>query len=100
MVMTDEQRYSAVLKELGEVLQSKNTTISYQKWQIDQLEERLAEAEKQMADDAKSIAVLNAERDCALHELEVTAKRLAQAHAKIDALKEIKQLKGSSNNGK
>lgn len=51
MFMTDEQRYSAVLKELGEVLQSKNTTISCQKWQIDQLTEKLeaAEAERDAA---------------------------------------------------
>lgn len=88
MHMTDEQRYSAVLKELGEVLQSKNTTISCLQWEIDQLKEKLAEAEKQMADDAKNIAVLNAERDCVLHELEVAEKRLGQAHDKIDALEE------------
>ena len=43
--MTDEQRYNAVLKELGEVLQEKNTTISCQSWQIDQLKEKLAAAE-------------------------------------------------------
>lgn len=45
--MTDEQKYNAVLKELGEMLQSKNTTISCQKWQIDQLKEKLAAAEKE-----------------------------------------------------
>lgn len=45
MLMTDEQRYSAVLKELGEVLQEKNTTISCQKWQIDNLKEKLEAAE-------------------------------------------------------
>lgn len=73
MFMTDEQKYSAVLKELGEVLQNKNTTISCQRWQIDELTAKLTAAEN--------------ERDCALHELEVAEKRLAQAHAKIDALK-------------
>lgn len=46
MIMTDEQKYSAVLKELGEVLQNKNTTISCQSWEIDQLKEKLAAAEK------------------------------------------------------
>lgn len=45
MKMTDEQRYSAVLKELGEVLASKNTTISCQSWQIDELKAKLAAAE-------------------------------------------------------
>lgn len=44
MHMTDEQRYSAVIKELGEVLQEKNTTISCQAWQIDELKEKLEEA--------------------------------------------------------
>lgn len=43
--MTDEQKYSAVLKALGEVLTSKDTTISCQSWEIDQLKEKLAAAE-------------------------------------------------------
>lgn len=45
MYMTDEQKYNAVLKELGKVLQDKNTTISCQRWQIDELKEKLAAAE-------------------------------------------------------
>ncbi len=73
MIMTDEQRYSAVLKELGEVLQEKNTTISCQKWQIDGLKEKLKEAEEK--------------RDLALTELEIMAGRLAQAQAEIEVLK-------------
>lgn len=51
--MTDEQRYDAVLKELGEVLQCKNTTIRCQSWQIDNLKEALAAAEKER-DEARS----------------------------------------------
>lgn len=46
-MMNDEQRYNAVLKELGEVLQSKNTTICCQQWQIDNLKGKLAAAEKE-----------------------------------------------------
>ena len=46
MYMTDEQKYNAVLKELGEQLQNKNTTISCQKLQIDQLKEKLADASR------------------------------------------------------
>jgi FtsZ-binding cell division protein ZapB len=68
MIMTDEQRYSAVIKELGEVLQHKNTTISCQKWQIDQLKEKLAAAEEErdfakekLADASKAIDILQAE---------------------------------------
>lgn len=55
MYMTDEQKYNAVLKELGELLQSKNTTISCQKWQIDELKEKLAAAE---AENAEAINVI------------------------------------------
>ena len=65
MHMTDEQRYSAVLKELGELLQSKNTTISCQQWQIDELKEKLEAAEverdfakEKLADAGIKIAVL------------------------------------------
>ena len=47
MIMTNEQKYSAVLEGLGELLQSKNTTISCQQWQIDQLKEKLEAAEKE-----------------------------------------------------
>lgn len=71
--MTDEQRYSALLKQIGEVLQEKNTTISCQKWQIEELKEKLEAAEE--------------ERDFA-------KERLAAAHAAIDALREeIEEMK-------
>ena len=74
--MTDEQRYSAVLKELGEVLQEKNTTISCLRWQIDELKAKLAEAEK--------------ERDFA-------KEKLADASNAIDLLQaEVKELKGGA----
>lgn len=74
--MTDEQRYSAVLKELGEVLQHKNTTISCQKWQIDSLKEKLEAAEE--------------ERDFA-------KEKLADASIAINLLQEeIKGLKGGA----
>lgn len=56
MRMTDEQRYAAVLKELGEVLQSKNTTISCQSWQIDELKAKLEAAEKERD---KAVTALN-----------------------------------------
>ena len=74
LAMTDEQRYSAVLKELGEVLQDKNTTISCQRWQIDELTAKLAAAEE--------------ERDLA-------KEKLADASRSIDILlADIKELKG------
>ena len=74
--MTDEQRYSAVLKELGAALQEKNTTISCQKWEIDQLKEKLEAAE--------------AERDLA-------KEKLADASRSIDILlADIKELKGGA----
>ena len=61
--MTDEQKYNAVLKELGELLQSKNTTISCQRWQIDQLKEQLAAAEEEIKADGKQILELIAENN-------------------------------------
>jgi chromosome segregation ATPase len=74
--MTDEQRYSAVLKELGEVLQEKNTTIRCQKWQIDQLKEKLEAAEK---------------------ECDFAKEKLADAGVKISILlEEVEQLKGGA----
>jgi chromosome segregation ATPase len=76
MDMTDEQKYSVVIKELGELLQIKNTTISCQSWQIDQLKEKLAAAEE--------------ERDFA-------KKKLADADRSINMLLEdIKELKGGA----
>lgn len=76
MYMTDEQKYSAVIKELGEMLQSKNTTISCQQWQIDELKEKLAAAEE--------------ERDFA-------KEKLADAGIKIAVLlDEVEKLKGGA----
>ncbi len=66
--MTAEQKYDAVLKELGAVLQEKNTTISCQSWQIDQLKEKLAAAEAErdelkavVADDMQRLAAAGIE---------------------------------------
>ena len=47
--MTDEQKYSEVLKELGELLSQKNTKIFLQQCEIESLREKLAEAEKELA---------------------------------------------------
>lgn len=71
--MTDEQKYSAVLKELGEVLQNKNTTISCQSWEIDQLKEKLAVAEKT--------------RDAAIKHAISLDEQLLDAEAEIEKLK-------------
>ena len=76
MEMTDEQRYSAVLKELGEVLQDKSTTINCQRWQIEELKAKLEKAE---------------------HERDFAKEKLADADRAINILLEdIKQLKGGA----
>ena len=76
MYMTTEQKYSEVLKELGELLANKNCTISTQKWQIEELTAKLAAAEE--------------ERDFA-------KEKLADASIKISILlEEVKQLKGGA----
>ncbi len=66
--MTDTQKYSVLLKELGELLENKNMTISYQKWQIEQLKEKLVAAEEErdlakekLADASRSIDILLAD---------------------------------------
>jgi hypothetical protein len=69
MYMTDEQKYNAVLKELGELLQGKNTTISCQKWQIDELKEKLKAAEKERDEWHNGWRIAADQRDDALIEL-------------------------------
>lgn len=76
MGMTDEQRYSALLKELGELLENKNATIICQRIQIEQLKEKLEAAE---------------------HERDFAKEKLADADRAINILLEdIKQLKGGA----
>lgn len=73
VTMTDEQKYDAVLKELGAVLAEKNTTISCQKWQIDELKEKLEAAEAELREDTKAFdaimkkAIANNEHIAALY---------------------------------
>ena len=74
--MTSEQKYAELLRELGALLADKNATISNQRWQIDQLKEKLAAAEE--------------ERDFA-------KEKLADASIAIDLLQdEVKKLKGGA----
>ena len=47
--MTDEQRYSAVLKALGELLEENKNMIAMQRWQIEDLQEKLKRAEEKLA---------------------------------------------------
>ena len=83
MVMTAEQKYAAVLQELGEVLQQKNTTISTQKWQIVKLEEKLKQAE--------------VERDEAVYDAKKFEELLKEADVLIQLLNEqIEELKGGA----
>ena len=49
-MLTDEQKYAAVLKELGDTLAQKNTQLCCQKWQIDNLKGKLAAAEQERDD--------------------------------------------------
>ena len=83
MVMTAEQKYAAVLQELGEVLQQKNTTISTQKWQIVNLEEKLKQAE--------------VERDEAVYNAKQFEELLKEADVLIQLLNEqLEELKGGA----
>lgn len=71
--MTDEQRYSAVLRELGEVLQEKNTTICCLRWQIDELEAKLEHVKRERDEATKHAAALD--------------EKLLAAECEIDELK-------------
>ena len=46
--MTDEQRYSAVLKSLGELLEAQRDTINIQEYRIEELLKKLETAEKKL----------------------------------------------------
>lgn len=74
LIMTEEQKYNAVIKELGEVLQNKNTTISCQKWKIEQLKEKLKSVE--------------AERDAATAHAKELDMMLLDAKCEIERLKD------------
>lgn len=99
MQMTDEQKYSAVLKELGELLQSKNTTISVQRWQIDELKAKLEAAEKErdeaMAKNAsEKVLLLDNEAINALRNVNTTLLECYNrmvSHGDCDAYVEILQ---------
>ena len=46
--MTDEQRYNAVLKSLGELLEAQRDTINIQGYRIEELLKKLETAEKKL----------------------------------------------------
>lgn len=48
--MTNEEKYTELLKELAELLKSKNDKITLQEWEINSLKNKLAGAEKQIND--------------------------------------------------
>ena len=48
--MTDEQRYNAVLKSLGELLEAQRDTINIQEYRIEELMKKLETAEKKLAE--------------------------------------------------
>ena len=48
--MTDEQRYNAVLKSLGELLEAQRDTINIQEYRIEELLKKLETAEKKLAE--------------------------------------------------
>lgn len=51
--MTDMEKYTELLKEIGELLSQKNTKIFCQEMRINQLEEALKAAEAELAEARK-----------------------------------------------
>lgn len=48
--MTNEEKYNELLKELAELIKSKNDKIAFQSYVIDDLQNKLADAEKTIND--------------------------------------------------
>lgn len=48
--MTNEEKYNELLKELAELIKSKNDKIAFQSYVIEDLQNKLAGAEKQIND--------------------------------------------------
>lgn len=61
--MTDEQRYNAVLKSLGELLEAQMDTINIQTFQITDLKQKLATAEKKLAEIEMLSCKMNATKE-------------------------------------
>lgn len=48
MAMTNEQKYNALMLEIGELLRTKNTDISVKTWTIESLTKKLERAEERI----------------------------------------------------
>ena len=51
--MTENEKYTAVMLELGEILKTKNHRIEVLEWQVQDLEKKLAEAEAHLIERKK-----------------------------------------------
>ena len=61
--MTDEQRYSAVLKSLGELLEAQRDTINIQEYRIEELLKKLETAEKKLKEIESLYCNMNAGKE-------------------------------------
>lgn len=61
--MTDEQRYSAVLKSLGELLEAQRDTINIQEYRIEELVKKLETAEKKLKEIESLYCNMNAVKE-------------------------------------
>ena len=61
--MTDEQRYSAVLKSLGELLEAQRDTINIQEYRIGELVKKLETAEKKLKEIESLYCNMNAVKE-------------------------------------
>lgn len=50
MEMSSREKYSALLEELSELLERKNTEIEFNKYLVAQLQEKLSAAEREIAE--------------------------------------------------
>ena len=61
--MTDEQRYSAVIKSLGEIIEAQRDTINIQEYRIEELLKKLETAEKKLKEIEALYYNLNAAKE-------------------------------------
>ena len=61
--MTDEQRYNAVLKSIGELLGAQRDTINIQEYRIEELLKKLETAEQKLAEIETPSCKMNAVKE-------------------------------------
>lgn len=68
--MTTEQKYSALLQEIGELLDNKNFAISCLKYEVEDLKKKLEAAEAELSEARKQACDMSVKCETAMREAE------------------------------